>query len=478
MKVWIERLLALTILATAVAFGGVVPLAYSSMESAILIMFFVVVAVEGLRGQWTLRLPWPVVVLIAWVGFELIPLPAAVVKFLSPLRVHLMASLEPQWVAGHWLTLSIDPHRTLLYFMKLLAYVGAFVLAAWAFDPRRGKSSVVTGFVVLGTFEAFYGLYQYLGHHQKIFGYTKVAYTTDATGTYINRNHFAGLLELIIPLTVAVGFYQFQVWRRERWRAASGENNVAAYRGFFYLFLAIVMAVAAICSHSRMGIFGVLVSLIFIFLLSQARSGMRVWRAASLLVIFGILAYGVWVGLGPALQRFENLGKAGYLEHEGRLHIWEGAKKLIRDYPLTGTGLGTFGQAYRHYQRHLTYAYVTHAHSDVVEFACDIGLLGDLLLFGSILWLWVVSVRAFLGEMGAYRRAITLGCIGSTLALLIHSTADFNLQIPANALIWATILGLNYKAVCLRKQERPVPAASSVSPAPPESMAHGTIRPS
>lgn len=460
MKVWIERLLALVILGTALAYGGVVPLAYSSMEIAVFILLFAVALGEGFRGHLTLRLPWPVWILLAWVGLEMVPLPATVVRFLSPLRARAMAALAPQWVSGSWWTLSIDPHRTLLYFMRLLAYAGAFALAAWAFNPRQGKSPLVNGLILLGSFEALYGLFQYLTRQQKIFGYTKIYYTTDATGTYINRNHFAGLLELTVPMVIAVAFYQFQIWRRERWprRHLSEESHVAAYRGFFYLFLAILLGVAAICSHSRMGIFGMLVSLLFILLLSQARSGLGAWKTASLLVVFGLLAYGSWVGLGPALRRFENLGKAGYLESEGRLHIWKGAEHLVRDYPLAGSGLGTFGEAYRHYQRHLTYAYVSHAHSDLVEFTSDIGLFGALLLFGGILWLWVKSLRAFWGEMGLYRRAITLGCIGSTMALLIHSATDFNLQIPANALIWATILGINYKVVCLRKQEVPVPA--------------------
>jgi putative inorganic carbon (HCO3(-)) transporter len=471
---WTERLLALIILGTALAFGGVVPLAYSSMEIAVFILLFVVLALECFRGQVTLRWPWPVCILIAWVLLEIIPLPRAVIRLLSPVREHLMASVNPQWVSGSLWTLSIDPHRTLLYLMRLLAYAGAFALAAWAFNPRKGKSPLVNGLILLGTFEALYGLYQYLTNHQKIFGYTKVAYATDATGTYINRNHFAGLLELIVPLVIAVGFYQFQVWQRERWQIqhSSSEANVAAYRGFFYIFLAILMGLAAICSHSRMGIFGLLTSLIFIFLLGQARSGLGIWKAVSLLVVFGILAYGSWLGLGPALRRFENIGKPGYLENEGRLQIWEDSKDLIHDYPVTGTGLGTFGEAFRHYQRHLTYAFVSHAHGDYIEFTCDIGLLGALLLFGSIFWLWLKSIRAFWGEMSPYRHAIILGCIGSTMAILIHSTTDFNLQIPANALILATILGINYKAVCLRKQERAAPAEA----APPEGLSHGAIR--
>jgi len=48
---------------------------------------------------------------------------------------------------------------------------------------------------------------------------------------------------------------------------------------------------------------------------------------------------------------------------------------------------------------------------------------------------------------------VVLGCMGSVLALLIHSVTDFNLQIPANALIFAMVLGVGYKATCVEPQE-------------------------
>jgi O-antigen ligase len=95
---------------------------------------------------------------------------------------------------------------------------------------------------------------------------------------------------------------------------------------------------------------------------------------------------------------------------------------------------------------------VNHAHNDYLEFASDTGLLGVALLFLPILYLLAKMIISFLDDPRRYRRSITLGCIGSSLALLIHSMTDFNLQVPANALIFAVVLGIGYKATCVERQ--------------------------
>jgi len=159
-----------------------------------------------------------------------------------------------------------------------------------------------------------------------------------------------------------------------------------------------------------------------------------------------VVCYGFWVGLDPVLSRFEVIHDPGYMATEGRVGIWKSDLGLIRDYPLAGTGLGTFGLGFRHYQTTGLNYFFDHAHNDYLEFASDMGLPGAVLLFVPILYLLARMVISFLTDNRRYRRAVTLGCIGSVLALLVHSAMDFNLQIPANALILATILGIGYKA--------------------------------
>jgi O-antigen ligase len=104
---------------------------------------------------------------------------------------------------------------------------------------------------------------------------------------------------------------------------------------------------------------------------------------------------------------------------------------------------------------------VDHAHNDYLEFASETGLIGFVLLFVPIFYLLVRMIISFLRDHRRYRSAILLGCIGSTLALLTHSLTDFNLQVPANAMIFAAILGVGYKAACAEpRQEAQKPEAS------------------
>jgi O-antigen ligase len=108
--------------------------------------------------------------------------------------------------------------------------------------------------------------------------------------------------------------------------------------------------------------------------------------------------------------------------------------------------------AFRRYQTSMLDNMVDHAHNDYLEFASETGLLGLAILFLPMLYLFGRMIAAFLNDPRRFRRAVLLGCIGSTLAILIHSLADFNLQIPANALVVAVILGTGYKAACVERR--------------------------
>jgi O-antigen ligase len=359
--------------------------------------------------------------------------------------------------------LSIYPHDSVVALAKFLAYLGAFLLAACLYDSRKRRSTLLRILILLGCFEAVYGIVQYLTGWQKIFTYTKQFDLQEATGTYINRSHFAGLLELTLPFVVALLFYSFGLWSEGR--HVDMNTPPAVRRGspgsqlLVYVFVLLIMVMAVLFSRSRMGILATLFSILFMFLaaLVRLKVGRRAWMGGVFLFLFCVLAYAIWIGLGPVLARFEPAYESGYLQMEGRISIWRDALQLVRDYPLTGAGLGTFGLAFRHYQTTAVNFYVDHAHNDYLEFAADTGLLGVALLFLPIFYLCLRMIISFLTDPRRYRPAVTLGCIGSTLGMLIHSATDFNLQIPANALIFAVVLGIGYKAACVeRGEEKPV----------------------
>lgn len=457
MKKTVEIILALTLIGGALAFGGVQTITYTILELVIFGLLLVVLVQQTLRGEIRLPLPiWPVL-FAGVVVLQLIPLPVSLAGKISPHRLADF-SLLPQ---ATWAALSVYPHDTLLNLIKLLAYLSAFVLAAWATDYRKGRSALIRGLIVLGLFEAAYGIVQYLTGWQKIFTYTKKYDLEEATGTYINRNHFAGLLEMVLPFVVAAAFYSFQVWASHRYGYEKGpeaaERSSAAYQTLFYSFLLIIMFVAVIFSRSRMGILVTVFTIGLVAVLGQLRARRKTWLLGIGLFLACAFGYGLWIGLGPVLTRFEAVSDPAYLRMEGRISIWQDTVRVIRDYPLSGTGLGTFDLVYRQYQTTLVSQGVEHAHNDFLQTAVETGLPGAALLFLPIFFLLAKLVFSFLDDPRPYRRAMTLGCIGSTLALLLHSITDFNLRLPANALVFAVVLGLGYRVLIERRERQNQP---------------------
>jgi len=453
----LEIVLALLIVGVTLAFGGVQPIAYSLMEVVLFLAVLALLLKQTGRGEVRLHLPvWPVL-FVFLVILQLVPLPVGLVGALSPAR---LADVKAgALLAGPpaWTTLSVYPHDTLLNLMRWLAYIAGFVLAAQVFDARQGRSLLLRALILLGCFEAGYGIVQYTTGWQKIFTFTKKYDLEEATGTFINRNHFAGLLELTLPLVLAAAFYSFQIWSRRRRMSHGGrlpeEESSAGFQALFYLFLLVLMVVAVIFSRSRMGILVTVFSIVFLAVLAQLKIRRKVWMLGVFVFLACVLAYGVWIGLNPVLARFEAMRDPAFLQIEGRVAIWRDGVRMIRDYPLTGTGLGTFAVAFRRYQTGRVERLVDHTHNDFLEVASDTGLPGALLLFLPIFYLLGKMVVSFLSDARGYRRAVLLGCIGSTLGLLIHSLTDFNLQIPSNALIFSVILGTGYKAARSERAE-------------------------
>jgi O-antigen ligase len=144
------------------------------------------------------------------------------------------------------------------------------------------------------------------------------------------------------------------------------------------------------------------------------------------------------------MARFENLGEQYEASANNRATIWKDTIRLIDIHPWVGTGLGTFSIAYPAVQTSFEGRLVSHAHNDYLEFASELGIPAALLLFGGIFYLLLQSARSFRRNENRLDRIVALGCFGSILSILLHSLTDFNLQIPANALVFAVVLGMTY----------------------------------
>lgn len=345
------------------------------------------------------------------------------------------------------LQLSIEPYSTRTHVLILLTCFVAYYFAQIVSRDRTQTKRVIASLLVLGTFEAFYGLTQYLSGWQKIFFYTKKFDLEEATGTYINRNHYAGFLEMILPLSLALLFFEYGKLRRMQ--SSPGANikqlmtRQTLQRLALWLAVAVMLFAALLFSRSRMGIIAASVSLVVIFALagiSRFHGKMGILLSA----VFVALSIGlaIWIGPGPIVGRFADVQQEFSKGDQTRLSIWRDAQELVRQEPVFGTGLGTFPIAYTAVQTAFPGQFVNHAHNDYLELAIDLGLPAALILFATIFLILARTVRTFFYVEGLFERSVALGCAGSILAILLHSVTDFNLYIPANAILFSVILGL------------------------------------
>jgi O-antigen ligase len=388
------------LVAAVIAFGGTQPVVFPALAAAI---FVLAAASLWLPGRLAL-LPWKSLGLLVL----LLVLQAAALR----------ARGEP---AGAPLG-------------EFLLYPTVFALtAAIACDPGA-RARLVAALIVVGTGEAFYGLAQQLAGWQQILGIEKIYYREQATGTYVNPNHFAGLLEMVLPLVLAAA--------AERWDRAgrSGEdgNRPAAV---FFAALALVLAAGIFASHSRMGLLSTAAGVALtagIWLTRGIGGGKRGGVLLATALAAALLA--VWLGPEPVVKRFRSASE----DARGRLALWQESMALVRARPLLGAGWGTYPNLYTQVQATQLENAVEHAHNDYLELATEFGTPGAALLVALVLGVALPALRyAHQGPPGgaAYQ---ALGAAGGIAALGVHSFGDFNLRLPANALVFAALLGLAY----------------------------------
>jgi len=400
-------------------------------------------------------IPWKHPVLIwgaAFAAFGLaqtIPIPRAALAELSPSAAALRSEYEPAprspgdadaGITAAWRPISLDPGTTRRSSLWFLACIVAALLASDLAAAGEGSRALAATLVAGGGFQAIYGLVEHLSGRGNIFGYAKEYYSDVATGTFINRNHFAGYLEMTLPLAVAFGV---ALWSHgpeavsvNRSESAAGRR---AFAGSAMLLLALVMATALLSSRSRMGIASLALALIAVtpFLL---RRGNGKAFGAALIVLLAVTALLFSQGAGaPILDRF--LSSAEEIRGGiGRWSIWSQAMKVAAAFPLFGVGLGSFGVVFPLFRTTGEGTGLAHAHSDVVELAVETGVAGTaVVLLGAALTLRHLARRS----PGPHRFGpLDYAASAGVLALTLHSLTDFNLAIPANAITFSVLAGL------------------------------------
>jgi len=387
--------LCLLLAGSVLAFGGVEVWAQSPMEigTAALFVFWAVLTAlkpEG-RIHWNL-LNWP---LLGFITIGLIQL-----------AFHLTAYT----------------FLTLTQLLKLAAYFLIFFLATQAFRTRNELAKLVWFLIIFCFAVSLFAITQHFTSTGEIYWMEAFKIEADPFGPYVNRNHFAGFVELTLPLGLAM----------------------MAFRGIhrdvmpLMVLLTVVPMSALVLSSSRGGIVGFAfeIGVLILLVLSRRTSAWKNARviAAGAIALIALVTV-MWVGADQAIARFATL-KSPEINFGRRISMARGAAHIFLDHPIIGCGTGTLVDVFPAYETAYDAKVVDHVHNDYMEMLAEMGLLGGACGIVFLILLYREARRVFAAEQGHFSRAIHAGAIVAVSGMLLHSLVDFNLQIPANAMLF------------------------------------------
>ncbi len=425
-------------------FGSNVAWASSLMQAGVFLVAGLWL-VQYYRGKVSLSQPflraWPVtaclLATLVWIIVQALPLPAGVLGLLSPqaFEIHRSTHSYP--------SLSLDVYATRQAALQTLAYLLFFCLTLLLVNNELRIRRMALAIILGGVFQAAYGSLMMLSG----LGYGFFIHTQSgvATGTFINRNHLAGYLEMCLAVGIGLMLSELSSTSSAGWRDSARRllRTLLGNRARVRLAL-VVMVTGLVLTRSRMGNVAFAASLTgvgaFYLLAVRKLSGRTIAFFASLLVI-DLLVVDNFFGIEKLAERFQQTS----VDSAGRVNTDRDAMAMLRDFPLTGTGAGSFAAVYPMYTSAIVVTNFTrYAEDDYLQFACEFGVAFTAVLGAAVLASLWTAIRAQLKRHDPLLQGMGFAAAMSIVALLIHSAVDFNLQIPSNAAMFVVMLALGW----------------------------------
>ena len=353
----------------------------------------------------------------------------------------------------HWPVAAFALYTTVRYFTSPIEYdsrfelilVGLYTVIYFTtclnFCHTRDRTVIVMTLLGLGVAEALFGLWQFGTNAETLMGTARyAAYLNRGSGTYVCPNHLAGLLEII--LLVLVGRVAIRHGRKETVQETT-------LKKVFLVYLVLVIAAGLLSSMSRGGIVATAVGLCA-FLVWRDR-GKRLPWLQILTIVAGLLVLGgLLFSLKPVRERVldtfrpkkPEAGALADVTLGGRTMMWKATLSIIRDHPLLGTGPATWQWFHLKYRDPKLEAQPEFAHHDVLNLTSDYGVVGLLLVLAALGCFFYHATILTRRPNQSDPRSFAAGCAMAVTAILVHSFSDFNLHIPANALLLITLMGM------------------------------------
>lgn len=384
-------------------------------------------ALQNSRGALTLFFLIPF-----WIILQLLPLPFDG----KPLSLDITASIRSLQNA-FWLAL-------------------LFGICLQLLNTSQRVRTLALVIVASGVFEACYAVLVTLGGKDfDVLGIRSVYAGSSASGTFINRNHLAGYLEMCLSLGIGLmisnlGESATSLTWRERVRSLLLTLLGPKTR---QRLLLIAMVIALVMTHSRMGntaffaAMGISAGIGYFFFKRRSRSMILLFGSMIVIDVFIISA---WFGLDKLAERIEQTPGS----RELRLSVNSESWIWFKEHWLAGSGPGSFASVFPTYRSPDVVGFFDYAHNDYLQLLGEYGILGASLFAAIALYSLWTSLQAQRERKKPLMQGMAFGSMMGIISLLIHSSTDFNLHIPANAALFTILCAITFIARHMDNQEK------------------------
>ena len=398
----------------------------------------------AVRGRWSvtpalLRARWVVALFGVWIAWglaQMIPVPGSLLGLLSPEAAEIYADAG---VVG-WVPITLDLHASLIVWVGGVGYLTLFCLILLLVHGRQRLYALASVLVLAALAQAMFASLMALSGTRFWFD----AANSYAHGSFPNRNHLAGFLEMSIALGIGLLMAQLDPdgagvsWRQ---RLRNWTLTLLGYKARLRIYLAI-MVITLVLTGSRMGNVAFFTSILgasLVALLFYRRLPRSALVLLVSLVLVDLFILGSWFGLDRVRERLEKT----VLTEEDRYRVDVNGLGYLDDFWVSGSGGGTFAVVFPAYRdQGLSPNLYVHADNDYLESLLEYGVLGLVLPGGIVLLSVAAALRVLCRRRDPLPRGMAFASLMGIMAILIHSTADFNLHIPANAALFVVLISL------------------------------------
>ena len=427
-----------------------IPILFAAVQSYVWNFYYFIIIAAFLTLMWQkkagsdhdliVRTHPSVIVFFVWAVIMCFPLPDGIISVISPKRFEtLKSALNLTGLEQTWFSISYSSKKSFAWTVFLSSLWLFYSILRYYCTDRKFLLKILFVMAGIGTLEALYGLIQAL---VPSIGVLWVDYVNDymgnARGTFINRNHFAGFIEMIWPLVL--GYTLSLNGHGPAFKSALSTDRLN--RQALMALSIVLLLLSLVLSRSRAGITGGAIGLLTFWFLAHPRIKSIALQSRVLLggMALVLCIYCFTIGIGPIFERFLSV-EDGY----SRINIWRDSLLILKNHPF-GIGLHNYETVFQVYNR--SYhgdKIILYAHNDFLQLLVETGWIGFLILIGGFAQFIrqnLKSIKRLDVDNDPTRFFIAVGAFSGIISLTFHCLFDFNLQIPANCLYFVTLMAI------------------------------------